>query len=331
MQAYAIRSYGGELLRLTLPAPKVGPHDVLVEVRAASLNPIDFKIRDGKVRLLLKYRMPLILGNDCAGIVTEIGPRVTRCRVGDAIYARVPKDRIGTLAEQIAIDENAVALKPPRLSFAEAAALPLVGLTAWQALHDIMQLQPGQKVLIQAGAGGVGTVAIQLAKGLGAYVATTASPAGFELVKSLGADEVIDYRQERFEQVLQDYDGVFDTLGGEALEQAFGIVKPGGHVVSVSGTPNLRFAREYGLPAPARLALALASRRLSQRERTSGATYTFLFMRPSGPQLERLADWVAEDRLRPVIDRCFAFEQTPEAMAYLETGRAKGKVVVEIG
>ncbi len=204
MKAMIIDRYGKVPMRMAeVPTPEINEYEVLAEIHAASINPIDFKIRDGKVKMLLKYEMPLILGNDFAGVITKVGSKVTRFKVGDEIYARPRKNKIGTFAEYIAIHEDDIALKPKNLSFEEAASIPLVGLTSYQALHDIMQLQKGQKILIHAGSGGVGTFAIQLAKIMGAIVTTTASEAGANLVTSLGADEIINYKTEKFEDILK--------------------------------------------------------------------------------------------------------------------------------
>ncbi|EOJ27448.1 oxidoreductase, zinc-binding [Enterococcus faecalis EnGen0286] len=249
MKAALIHKYGQKELAIEeVPLPTIHDNDVLVKIIAASINPIDLKTKDGKVKMLLNYQMPLILGSDFAGIVVSVGKKVQNFRLGDAVYGRVPKNRVGTFAEYIAVDQAAVAMKPKNLTFEEAAAIPLVGLTSYQALHDIMNVQPGQKVLIQAGSGGIGTIAIQLAKLAGAYVATTTSSRNKEWVQALGADEVIDYRTQNFEEVLSDYDYVFDTMGGTILEKAFSVVKPQGKVVTLSGIPNERFAKEYGLP-----------------------------------------------------------------------------------
>jgi len=247
MKAMVIDQYGKAPMRMKeVPTPEINEYEVLAEIHAASINPIDFKIRDGKVKLLIHYKMPLILGNDFSGVVVKVGEKVTRFKVGDAIYARPKKSKIGTFAEYISIHEDDIALKPKNLSFEEAASIPLVGLTSYQALHDIMQLQKSQKILIHAGSGGVGTFAIQLAKVMGATVATTASEAGANLGTSLGADKVINYKKENFEAILKNYDAVFDTLGGKTLEKSFEIIKDGGKIVSVSGRPNARFAKEYG-------------------------------------------------------------------------------------
>lgn len=250
MKALAIRHYKAPMEMMERPRPEPGPGDLLVRVRAASVNPVDYKIRDGGVKVLIPYAFPLILGNDLAGDVEAIGPGVTRFKVGDAIYSRLDKDRIGTFAEYALVREGAAAKKPALLDYGEAASLPLVGLTAWQVLVDIARLQAGQNVLIHAGSGGVGTFAIQLARHIGARVSTTASARNHALVKSLGADVAIDYKTTRFEEVARDQDVVFDTQAGDTLLASFEAVKPGGVVVTVGGRPDAKFARAWGLGLP---------------------------------------------------------------------------------
>ncbi|WP_040203359.1 NADP-dependent oxidoreductase [Neobacillus jeddahensis] len=331
MKAMVIDQYGKVPIRLAeMPTPEMGEYEVLAEIHAASINPVDFKIRDGKVKLLVKYKMPLILGNDFSGVVAKVGAKVTHFKVGDEIYARPRKSKIGTFAEYIAIHEDDIALKPKNLSFEEAASIPLVGLTTYQALHDVLQLQKGEKILIHAGSGGVGTFAIQLAKLMGATVATTASVAGENLVKSLGADKMINYKTEKFEEILHNYDAVFDTLGGETLEKSFEIIKDGGKIVSVSGLPNARFGKEYGSGFFKTLLFAAASRKLTALEKKHHVQYTFLFMKPSGEQLRIIADFIESGKIKPIIDRVFPFEDAQKAMEYAESGRAKGKIIVKI-
>ena len=331
MKAMIIDRYGKVPMRMAeVPTPEIYEYEVLAEIHAASINPIDFKIRDGKVKMLLKYEMPLILGNDFAGVITKVGSKVTRFKVGDEIYARPRKNKIGTFAEYIAIHEDDIALKPKNLSFEEAASIPLVGLTSYQALHDIMQLQKGQKILIHAGSGGVGTFAIQLAKIMGAIVTTTASEAGANLVTSLGADEIINYKTEKFEDILKNYDAVFDTIGGATLEKSFNIIKRGGNIVSVSGMPNARFGKEFGSGFFKTLLFSLASKKLTALEKKHNAQYSFLFMKPSGDQLRTIANYIEAGEIKPVIDRVFPFEDAQKAMEYSEAGRAKGKIIVKI-
>ncbi|EFI65627.1 MULTISPECIES: NADP-dependent oxidoreductase [Bacillus cereus group] len=331
MKAMIIDKYGKVPMHMAeVPTPEINEYEVLAEIHAASINPIDFKIRDGKVKMLLKYEMPLILGNDFSGVIVKVGSKVTRFKVGDEIYARPRKNKIGTFAEYIAIHEDDIALKPKNLSFEEAASIPLVGLTSYQALHDIMQLQKDQKILIHAGSGGVGTFAIQLAKIMGATVTTTASEAGSDLVKSLGADQIINYKTEKFEEILKDYDAVFDTIGGTTLEKSFNIIKSGGNIVSVSGMPNARFGKEFGSGFFKTLLFSLASKKLTALEKKHNAQYSFLFMKPSGDQLRTIANYIEAGKIKPVIDCVFPFEDAQKAMEYSEAGRAKGKIIVKM-
>lgn len=331
MKAMMIEKYGKVPLTLAeMPVPTIGDRDVLAEIHAASINPVDSKIRDGKVRMLLKYDMPLILGNDFSGVITQVGSKVTKFKVGDEIYGRATKSRIGTFAEYIAIDESAIALKPQNLSFVEAASIPLVGLTSYQALHDILQLTAGQKVFIPAGSGGVGTFAIQLAKAMNVYVATTASQAGFELVNSLGADQIIDYKTNQFDEILHNFDGVFDTLGGDSLEKAFKVVKSGGQIVSIAGLPNARFGKEYGSGFLKTNLFRIATHKIAKLEQQHHVRYTYLFMKPSGEQLKTIAQFVESGKIIPVIDREYPFEEAQKAMEHSESGRAKGKIVLKI-
>ncbi|MEU1509042.1 NADP-dependent oxidoreductase [Kitasatospora sp. NPDC005748] len=331
MKAFLIERYGdtagphaGEM-----PDPRVGAGDVLVRIHAASVNPLDIKLRDGAFKAILPYRLPLVLGNDLAGVVVQVGSSVTRFTVGDEVYARPDKDRIGTFAELIAVHQDDLAPKPAALTMAEAASLPLVALTAWQALVERAHVRPGQKVLVHAGAGGVGTIAVQLAKHLGAQVATTVSTAKADLVKELGADIVVDYRKQDFASVLDDYDVVLDTLGGETLEKSLRVLKPGGTVISVAGPPDAAFARELGANAALRLVMNALSFRTRRRARRRGVTYSFLFMKAGGDQLRELTALIDAGKIRPVVDRVFPFDWTGEAMEYVEKGRAKaGKVVV---
>lgn len=336
MKAAYIERYGkhAPVIIGDRPVPSCGPRDLLVRVRAASVNPIDFKIRDGELRVLFKFRMPLILGSDLAGEVIHVGREAQGFAVGDEIMARVQKERIGTFAEQIAIDCTTAAPKPKALSFAEAASLPLAGLTAWQALRDFnpadRPVASGHKVLIHAGSGGVGSLAIQLAHHLGAHVATTASPRNHELLRALGADEVIDYRSQRFDELLRDYDLVLDALGGADQLASFRVLKPGGVVVSIAGLPSPDFAREQGLPLPVRAFLWLRSLKTRRAAEAAKARWVYHFMKPRGDQLAELGALVDRGALRPLVDRVLPLEKAGEALDYVATGRATGKVVLEV-
>lgn len=333
MRAFIVERYGDRagVRAGELPDPQMGADDVLIQIHAASVNPLDLKIRNGDFKAFLPYRTPFILGNDLSGVVVKVGVAVTRFAVGDEVYARPDKDRIGTFAELIAVHQDDVAIKPATLTMEEAASLPLVALTAWQALVERAQVQPGQKVLIHAGSGGVGTIAIQLAKQLGASVATTTSTANIGLVKALGADVVVDYKKQAFETVLHDYDVVLDPLGGETLEKSLQVVKPGGMVIGIAGPPDPAFARELGANPILRLVMSVLSFRTRRRARRHHVTYSFLFMKASGDKLRELTPLIDAGRIRPVVDRVFPFESTREALEYVEKGRAKpGKVVIKI-
>lgn len=332
MKAFILDRYGrGQKLRLgDMPEPKLRNHDVLVQVHAAGVNPLDSKIRDGELKLVLPYRLPLVLGNDVAGEVVRVGAKVRRFKPGDQVYARPGKDRIGTFAESIAINEADVALKPANLTMEEAASIPLVALTAWQALVEVAQLKKGQKVLIHAGSGGVGTLAIQLAKHLGATVATTTSKANVDLVRSLGADIVIDYKSDDFEKRLSGYDVVLNSLGKDTLEKSVSLLKQGGKLISISGPPDAHFARSNGSGWFVQQLTRLMSFGIRRKARRQGASYAFLFMRANGEQLGSITALIEAGIIRPVIDRVFPFEATNEALAYSETGRAKGKIVIQI-
>lgn len=332
MKAFVVDRYGRKngLRAGEMPEPELRDDDVLVQIHAAGVNPLDSKIRDGEFKLILPYRLPLILGNDLAGVVVRVGSRVRQFRPGDEVYARPDADRIGTFAELIAVREASLAHKPKNLSMEEAASIPLVGLTAWQALIEKGQLKKGQKVLIHAGSGGVGTFAIQLAKHIGATVATTASSRNAELVKQLGADIVIDYKQDDFAEILKDYDVVLDTQGGDTLKKSLRVLKPGGRLIGIAGPPDPDFAKETGASWFLKTAVRLLSYRIRKSAKNHGLSYSFLFMKASGKQLREIETLIGSGVIRPVVERIFPFESTSEAMAYVETGRTKGKVVVKI-
>ena len=332
MKAFIVKGYGKkEKLHLTeIAEPIVKDNDVLVQVHSAGVNLLDSKIRNGEFKLILPYKTPFTLGHDVAGVVTKVGSKVGKFKVGDEVYARPADHRIRTFAEYISVDERDVALKPKSLTMEEAASIPLVGLTAWQALIEKANLQKGQKVFIQAGSGGVGTFAIQLAKYLGATVATTASAANFDLVKGLGADIVIDYKKEDFETILRDYDLVLNSQDTKTLETSLKILKPGGKIISISGPPDPNFAKEFGLSWMLKVILSLLSFGVRNKAKQHRVNYSFLFMKANGNQLNRIASLIDAGIIRPVMDRLFSFEATNEALTYVETGRAKGKVVIKV-
>src|ERR1700726_3778112 len=331
MRAYALEHYGGpEGSRLMdVPAPALGPCDILVKVRAAGLNPLDFKFRQGKLRAIQRPKLPFVMGNELAGEVIAVGSYVKRFRVGDRVFARVAKDRAGAFAEQACVDEDDAAHMPRNLDFTAAAAVPLAGLTALQALRDELDVKPGQKVFISGGAGGVGTFAIQIAKWLGAHVTTTASKRGEALMRSLGCDEVIDYTVQDISNEEGRFDAGFDLIGGKTLEQMFEIMKPGTRIVSVAGVPEPQTAiKDLGGRRALAVAFWIISYGIRSRARRAGVSYRYLFMHPSGSDLAQLAELIEQGKLKVILDRTFPFEKIAEALAYLECGHAKGKVVV---
>ncbi|WP_408595106.1 NADP-dependent oxidoreductase (plasmid) [Paracoccus marcusii] len=332
MKAYILHAYGkGAALRLTdRPDPRPGPRDVLVRIHAAGLNQLDSKIRDGAFKPLLPYKPPLILGHDLAGTVEAVGAEVTRFAPGDRVWARPRDGRIGTLAERIAVDQDDLALAPATIGMAEAASLPLVALTAWQALVERGQVKAGDKVLIHAGSGGFGSVAIQLARHLGTRVATTASARNGAMLHDLGAETVIDYRSERFEDRLSGYDLVICGQEGDTLVRSLKVLRPGGRLISISGPPTQEFAQRQGLNWAMRQVMRVLSAGIRRKARASGVHYEFLFMRADGDQLTRIAALVDQGAIRPVIDRILPFAEVNAAFTHLDTGHARGKVVVAL-
>jgi alcohol dehydrogenase len=331
MRAFVLTRYGGpegtSLTDVAAPVPRAG--EILVRVHAAGLNPVDYKTRAGALKIIRRYPLPIVMGNDLAGVVEGAGPGATRFANGDRVFARVAKETLGAFAEYAIVHEEHAARMPASLDFPAAAAVPLAGLTALQALRGELHLGAGQRVFIPGGAGGVGLFAIQLAKHLGAHVATTASPRGEALVRRLGADVVVDYTRARFEETLSGYDCAFDLMGGDTLARLWAVLKPGGRVVSIAGMPEPLTARKdlgrgRGLAALFWIA-SLAARRRAARH---GGSYRYLFMHPSGADLAQLASLIDARKLEVVIDRVFPFAEIKEAMAHLEMGHAKGKVVV---
>jgi NADPH:quinone reductase-like Zn-dependent oxidoreductase len=333
MKAFITKKYGKkEKLHLTdLSEPIVYENDVLVQVHSAGVNVIDLLIRNGDFKLFLPMKPPFQLGRDVAGVVTKVGSKVSKFKVGDEVYSSSGNHHLGTYSENISIAENEVALKPKNLTMDEASSIPLVGLTSWQALVELANVQKGQKVFIQAGSGGVGTFAIQLAKHLGATVATTTSSANFNLVKSLGTDIVIDYKTQDFETILKDYDVVLHSnKDTKILEKSLRILKPNGQLISLVGPPTPEFAEEIGLPWYIKFVTKLLSFGIKKKAKKIKAKFTFLFMRAEGKQLGQITALIESGKIKPIIDKVFPFEQTNDALSYVETGRSKGKVVVKV-
>lgn len=332
MKAFIVDRYGKkEGLRLAdMPEPQLREDEVLVQVYAAGVNLLDAKIRNGEFKLILPYRTPFVLGHDVAGVVVRVGPLVRRFKPGDEVYSRPDDFRIGTFAEFVAVKQDSLALKPKNISMEEAASLPLVGLTAWQALVETAKLKPGQKLFIQAGSGGVGTFAIQLAKHLGATVATTTSAANMALVKSLGAEVVVDYRKDDFGKALSDYDVVLNSQDAKTLHKSLNVLKPGGQLISISGPPDPEFADDIKAPWFVKQVMRVLSSGIRKKAKRSHIDFSFLFMKASGAQLRQITTLVESGVIRPVVDKVFPFASTNDALAYVESGRTKGKVVIKV-
>jgi NADPH:quinone reductase-like Zn-dependent oxidoreductase len=332
MKALILKKYGkpDQVQFADIPRPAIKPDELLVRIHAVGLNPIDTMIPKGSFKPILRFQLPATLGSDLAGVVVETGSRVTRFRVGDAVFASVFDLGNGSLAEFAAVPESAAALKPANLDFVQAASVPMVGLTAWQAFKERARVKPGQKVFIPAGSGGIGTFAIQLAKHLGAKVGTTTSTGNVELVRSLGADEIVDYKKHEFEAVLNDYDVVLGTVRGDAIQKSLQILKTESSVVSLVGPPDAAFARARGMNVLMKFVFGLLSGKIIRQAKKRGAAYSFLFVHPDGGQLGEIGELLKAGKIRPVIDRIFPFDQAKDALAYLEKGRARGKVVVQM-
>jgi NADPH:quinone reductase-like Zn-dependent oxidoreductase len=331
MKAFQITKYNGPLHLVELPTPALGPTDVLVKITAASLNQLDEMLRVGTFKAMIPYTMPLMLGNDFAGSITAVGSQVSRFKVGDSVYAKPSQNRIGTFAEYIAVDQSVLAIAPKSISIIEAASLPLVGLTAWQALVERGHLATGQKVLIHGGAGGVGSIAIQLAKSLGAFVATTVGTNNVEFAKSLGADLVIDYKSQDFSNLIFGYDLVLDTQGGETLLKSLAVLRTGGKAIGISGPPDVAFARQLKLNSVLQTVVKLLSSKVKKRAKSLGVNYEFLFVEANGKQLAELAKLVDAKTIKPVLGSEIIFSETPKALADLAAGKlGRGKAVVVI-
>ncbi|MGH8492247.1 MAG: NADP-dependent oxidoreductase [Moraxellaceae bacterium] len=332
MKALTFKRYGKspDIGFSEVPRPSPKPDELLVEVHAVGLNPIDNMIPTGIFKPVIKLQLPATMGSDLAGVVMEVGSRVTKFKPGDAVFATLFDLGTGSLAEFAVVPEHVAALMPDNLDYVQAASVPMVGLTAWQALKERAKVQPGQKIFIPAGAGGIGTFAIQLAKHFGLKVGTTTSTGNVQLVSSLGADEVVDYKKQEFDKVLSDYDVVLATLRGDDIERSVNILKPGSTIVSLIGPLDAAFARSRRLNFVLTMVFSLMSRKIMRLAKKRNVSYSFLFVRPDGAQLSEIATLLKSERVRPVIDKVFPFEQAKEALAYLAQGRAKGKVVVQL-
>lgn len=332
MKALILKRYSkaDQLSFADIQRPTIKPDEILVQVKAVGLNPIDYMIPKGAFKPILKFQLPATMGSDLAGVVVEVGNRVTRFKRGDYVYASIFDSGNGSLAEYAVVAESEAAIKPKKLDFIQAASVPMVGLTSWQAIKERAHIKPGQKVFIPAGSGGIGTFAIQLAVYLGAKVGTTTSTSNVNLVRDLGATEVIDYKKQEFEQILKDYDVVLGTIRGDSIEKSLQILKPNSNIVSLIGPPDATFAHKRGMNFFMKLVFGLISSQIIRKASKRDIKYSFLFVHPDGNQLTEIGKIIDAGHIVPVIDKVFSFDQTKEALAYLEEGRAKGKVVVEM-
>jgi NADPH:quinone reductase-like Zn-dependent oxidoreductase len=330
MKALQITGYGelkDNLALNEIEKPSISDHQVLIEIYAGSTNPIDYKIVEGIMKQVKKLKFPAPIGFDVAGVVVEKGKSVTHLEIGDEVFSRTPTDSPGSFAEFIAIDSEVVVKKPTNIDFYSAASVPLVGLTTVQSFEKA-RLKSGDKVLIHAGSGGVGTFAIQYAKAKGAYVYTTTSTKNVEWVKALGADRVIDYKKENYLDIAKDLDIVFDTLGGEYTIDAFKSIKKGGSVVSIAGDLDETTAKDLGLNKIIRLLLALKRWKITRQAKARSAHYYFVLMSPNASQLEDLKAMIENQSIKPIIDKVYPLSNAVEALLYQKSGRAKGKIVI---
>jgi NADPH:quinone reductase-like Zn-dependent oxidoreductase len=332
MKALVYKDYGGpEVMALTeIPDPQTTQRDVKVRVYAAGLNPVDFKIRNGQFRRAFKFNMPLVAGFDVSGVVTEVGLRARHFEEGDRVFAFVNMGRPGTCMDTVCIDRSDVAPMPKSLSFDQAAGVPLAALTAWQALVDAMKLQSGQEILIHAGAGGVGTFAIQFARHMGARVTATASAGKHALLKELGAAECIDYTKTNFTTLGPKFHAVFDTVGEKTLIDSFKVVKPGGKVVSIVSLPDDAAAKRLNMGLVARLFIRHKLRPVVAAARAAKAEYRWFSAAPSEAQLRRIAELIDQGHVKVIMDSVHPLDNFREAFAKLESGHATGKIVLRI-
>ena len=333
MKSLMITKYGdinSSLEEQEIAKPALEENQILIKAYSSSFNPIDFKIVRGDFKAMGKVTFPIGTGRDVSGIIEEIGKNIKKFKKGDKVYSRVNESHVGTMAEYVVSNVKDTALIPSNLSFDESASIPLVGLTTYQALEDIAKLSKGEKILIHAGSGGIGTFAIQLAKHLGAHVTTTTSTKNISFVKGLGADKVIDYTSENYLDEGAVFDVVFDTLGGEHTLNSFKVIKNEGRVISISGAIDGATAEQFGLNKFIRMILAFQARKVTRAASKKNAMYRFLFMSPNGEQLKKIAKLYESGEIKPIIDKTYNFEEAIQALEYLSKGHARGKVIVKI-
>ena len=336
MKALQLTGYGGSgrLRMVDVPQPVPASGEVLIRVHYAGLNPVDYKTRDGSLRAIQSYSLPVTMGNEVAGDIATVGAGVTGWAEGDAVLVRLAKQRMGGFAEYVATDALLLARKPRALPMNAAAGVPLVALTAWQCLFEYGRIGEGSQVLIHAGAGAVGRAAIQMAKNAGAVVATTVSPRGRSVAAALGADVIIDYHQQRFEDLVSNQDFVLDTVGGGTLMRSFKVLRRGGRLCSIAGMPERRTAGDLGKPLPLRIAygalFAMMAAPLTLRGLASGVDYRFVFMRADGARLQQIADQIEAGRLTFEVAKTYDMDDFAAAFDDLEHATTSGKLVMKV-
>lgn len=308
--------------------PVINSDEVLINVKAAGVNPLDILIINGSVRMISDYEFPLTLGNELSGVIEAVGKEVVNFRVGDHVYTRLPMNQIGAFAEYAAVKEEAIAIMPENLSFTEAAAVPLTALTAYQALHDMLHAQPNKKLFIPGGTGGFGAMAIPIAKSMGLYVITSGSERGRSRTLSIGADQFINYKEENYADVLSDIDYVIDTLGTKEIKAEMGILKPQGKLVSLKASPNYQFAADRNFPFWKRLLFGLVGSRIDSLARKHQIEYRFIFVQANGSQLQEVTNLVEQENIKPSIDSVYHFNDINKALVKVSTGHSQGKVIV---
>lgn len=308
MKAVRIHTHGGPETLVYEDAPRPTPltNEVLIRVRAASVNPIDWKIRDGYGQDIFNHQMPLILGWDVAGTIEAVGPEVDKFKLGDPVYGYTSLLRDGAYAEFIVAKQEEIALKPASLDFVQAAAVPIAALTTWQAMFDTANLKENQKVLIHAASGGVGSIAVQLAKAKGVYVIGTASARNADFVRELGVDEFIDYQSTQFETVVHDVDVVFDTIGGDTQERSFGVLRTGGFLVSIVGAPSPELTAQYGVRS------------------------AMLPAQPNATQLNEITELIDSGKVKPFVETVLPLSEARQAHEMSQSGRTRGKIVLQV-
>lgn len=333
MKAVQIQHYAKTIHTVLrdIPIPTISDSEVLVRVQAAAVNPVDLLILTGSIKLMQWYPMPLMLGNECAGVVEQVGRHVRGFQKGDRVYARLPIDKIGAFAEYVAVDETAIAAMPDGYDFTTAAAIPLTGLTAYQAITEELEAKPGQTLLIPGGSGSFGQMAVPIAKALGLQVIVTGNARAREQFVAMGVDQYIEYKQENYWEKLSGLDGVIDTLGPAEFDHELAVLKKGGRMVSLRTGPNKAFAERKAFSGWKKLLFTLAGSRYDKEAQKQGKEYRFVFVRSDGEQLRKITEIVEQQQVKPAVDpRIFSLEQAEEALRLVANGQLHGKVVLRL-